>query len=53
MTDLVFTAMPAKEAEAFRAGAADAYGNPPEKAVSRAACRAAIAFPRLMKAKEC
>lgn len=34
MTDLVFTAMPAKEAEAFRAGAADAYGNPPEKAVS-------------------
>lgn len=34
MTDLVFTAMPAKEAEAFRAGAVDAYGNPPEKAVS-------------------
>ena len=34
MTDLVFTAMPAKEAEAFRAGAGDAYGNPPEKAVS-------------------
>ena len=34
MTDLIFTAMPAKEAEAYRAGAADAYGNPPEKAVS-------------------
>ncbi|MGV2110566.1 DUF1203 domain-containing protein [Agrobacterium salinitolerans] len=34
MTDLVFTAMPAKEAEAYRAGAADAYGNAPENAVS-------------------
>lgn len=34
MNDLVFTAMPAKQAEAYRAGAADAYGNPPEKAVS-------------------
>ncbi|WCK03051.1 DUF1203 domain-containing protein [Agrobacterium tumefaciens] len=34
MTDLVFTAMPAKEAEAFRAGTPDAYGLMPEKAVS-------------------
>ena len=34
MTDLIFTAMPAKEAEAFRAGAPDAYGLMPEKAVS-------------------
>ncbi|MDH7800502.1 MULTISPECIES: DUF1203 domain-containing protein [unclassified Rhizobium] len=34
MTDLVFTAMPERQAAAFRAGAADAYGNQPEKAVS-------------------
>lgn len=34
MANLVFTAMPANEAEAFRAGAPDAYGNPPEQAVS-------------------
>ncbi|AYM62000.1 DUF1203 domain-containing protein [Agrobacterium fabrum] len=34
MTDLVFTAMPTKEAEAFRAGAPDAYSLMPEKAVS-------------------
>ena len=34
MTNIVFTAMPAKDAEDFRAGAADAYGNRPETAVS-------------------
>ncbi|OAE37585.1 DUF1203 domain-containing protein [Agrobacterium tumefaciens] len=34
MTTIVFTAMPAKEAEAFRAGAADAYGHTPEKVIS-------------------
>lgn len=30
----IFSGMPTKEAEAFRTGALDAYGNPPERGVS-------------------
>ena len=34
MDQITFTAMPSLEADAFRQGAADAYGMPPERAIS-------------------
>ncbi len=40
MTDLIFTAMQKEEADGFRTGACDAYGNLPAKPCLPAACPA-------------